>query len=132
MDKETNNKKIVTAQQDKKNYFTLYNKVFNELLNHYPKLFIKDKLLLLKIRIYQDIFKDYKLLVSKRKARKFLYRYVNSKTYQELHIANAIKYDLLGEESCIITKEYINLIAKRKEARKKMNLIDLIKTNIIL
>ena len=50
---------------------------FDELSKHYPKLFIKDKPLLLKIEIHRDIFTDYKLSVSKREVRKFLHRYVN-------------------------------------------------------
>ena len=75
--------------------------------------------MLLKVGIHRDIFKDYKLSVSKRDARKFLHRYVNNKTYQALHIENAVRYDLLGEESGIVTKEHIDLMAKRKEERKK-------------
>ena len=120
MDKETNNNKTTTAKQGKKNYFALYNKVFDELSKHYPKLLIKDKPLLLKVVIHRDIFKDCKLSVSKREVRKFLYCYVNSKTYQELHIENAVRYDLLGEESGVVTKENLDLMAKRKEERKKM------------
>ena len=119
MNKETNDKKTVTAKQGKKNYFALYNKVFNELSKHYPKLFIKDKPLLLKVEIHRDIFKDYKLSVSKREVRKFLHRYVNSKTYQALHIENAARYDLLGEESGVVTKENLDLMAKRKEESQK-------------
>ena len=118
MNKEINDKKTVTAKQGKKNYFASYNKVLNELSNHYPKLFIKDSPLLLKVGIHRDIFKDYKLSVSRREVRKFLHCYVNSKTYQNLHIENVIVYDLLGEESSIVTKEHINLMAKRKEERK--------------
>ena len=94
--------------------------VFDELSKHYPKLFIKDKPLPLKVGIHIDIFKDYQLSVSKRDVRKFLHRYVNSKTYQELHIENAVRYDLLGEESGVVTKENLDLMVKRKEERKKM------------
>ena len=75
--------------------------------------------MLLKVEIHRDIFKDYKLSVSKREVRKFLHRYVNSKTYQALHIENAARYDLLGEESGVVTKENLDLMAKRKEERKK-------------
>ena len=74
--------KTVTSKQGKKNYFTLYNKVFNELSKYYPNLFIKDKPLLLKVVIHSDIFKEYKLSVSKIEVRKFLYLYVNSRVYQ--------------------------------------------------
>ena len=119
MNKETNDKKTVAVKQGKKNYLALYNKVFNELSKYYPKLFIKNKPLLLKVEIHSDIFKEYKLSVSKREVRKFLHRYVNSTIYQALNIENAIRYDLLGKESGVVTKEHIDLMAKRKEERKK-------------
>ena len=76
--------------------------------------------MLLKVGIHRDIFKKHKLSVSKREVRKFLPRYVNSKTYQELHIENAVRYDLLGEESGVVTKENLDLMFKRKEERKKV------------
>ena len=34
-----------------------------------------------------------------------------------LHIENATKYDLLGEESGVVTKENLDLMVKRKEER---------------
>ena len=76
--------------------------------------------MLLKVEIHRDIFKDYKLSVSKREVRKFLHRYVNSKTYQALHIENAVRHDLMGEESGVVTKENLDLMVERKEERKKM------------
>ena len=62
-----------------------------------------------------------------------------------IHIKNIIRYDLLGENSGIVTKEQLNLIVKRKEGRKKristeklgreegkkIKLIDFIKRDII-
>ena len=119
MNKETNDKKTADAKQDKKNYFASYNKVFDELSKYYPKLFIKDKPLLLKVGIHSDIFKEYKLSASKGEVRKFLHGYVNSRVYQALHIENAVRYNLQDEESGIVTKEHIDLMAKRKEERKK-------------
>lgn len=118
MDKETNNNKTTTTKQGKKNYFPLYNKVFNELSKHYPKLFIQDKPLPLKVGIHRDIFREYKLSVSKREVRKFLHRYINSKKYQERHIENAVRYNLLGEESGVVTKENLDLMFERKEEKK--------------
>ena len=62
-----------------------------------------------------------------------------------LHIENATKYDLLGEESGVVTKENLDLMVKKKEERKKRIVqekveigevkkdksVDLIKKNII-
>ena len=122
MCKETNSKKVTIVKQDKRNYFALYNKVFNELSKYYPKLFIKNQPLLLKVGIHRDIFKDYKLSVSKVEIRKFLYRYVRSYEYQTLHIENRNRYDLLGEKSGIVTKEHISLPDRvEEEKRKKVN-----------
>ena len=122
MYKETNSKRVTIVKQDKKNYFTLYNKVLNELSKNYPKLFIKNQPILLKVGIHKDIFKDYKLSVSKVEIRKFLYRYVRSYQYQTLHIENGNRYNLLGEESGIVTKEHVDLPNRVEEERtKKIN-----------
>ena len=117
MDKKTKDRKTVTVKQGKNHYFTLYNKVFDELSRHYEELFIQNELLLLKLGIHINIFKKYKLSVFEKEVEKFLHRHIiNSKTYQAL---NVVRYTLLGEESSIVIKEPINLMAKREEERKK-------------
>ena len=49
MDKETNNNKTTTTKQGKKNYFALYNKVFDELSKHYPEVSPKARPKIVKI-----------------------------------------------------------------------------------
>jgi len=121
MDKEINTKKSETKQGYKKHPMptALYKKILSELVNLYPKLFIEDKPLLLKLGIHKDIFEDYKLSVTRAELRKFLSFYVNNKQYQELHIKNATRYDLIGQEAGVVTQEQIDSLLKIKEEKKK-------------
>lgn len=112
-----------SAPKKKKNWHIMppeqYNEVFEELSTQYPKLFIKDKILLLKVGLHKDIFEEYKLTVTRGAVRRFFKLYTGSKKYRELHIENAIRYDLEGNESGVVSKEHIELAAQRKKDIEK-------------
>jgi len=96
-----------------------YNKVFDALSQKYPKLFIKDKVFILKKGVHRDIFNDTQLEFSKTVIRKFIKLYTEQKKYIKLHIENSPRYDLEGNESDFVTKEDIESLAKKQEEIKK-------------
>ena len=96
-----------------------YDKVFDNLSRKYPKLFIKDKVFVLKKGVHQDIFNGSELEFSKTIIRKFIKLYTEQNKYAELHIENTPRYDLEGNESGLVTKEDIESLAKKKEEIKK-------------
>jgi len=96
-----------------------YCKVFDSLSRKYPKLFIKDKVFVLKKGLHQDIFNSGDLEFSKTVIKKFLKLYTEQVKYIELHIENTPRYDLEGKEAGLVTKEDIVGLAKKKEEIKK-------------
>ena len=107
-----------------------YNKVFEELSTKYPKLFIKDAPMLLKIGVFHDIVKDMQLeptnnpvidiavmtsnhgssdgaKLNKTLLRKFLQIYCSQQNYKKLHIEGAKRYDISGKEVDVVTAEQV-------------------------
>ena len=104
-------------------YFLLtdeeYKKVFKELSDKSPKLFIKDRVLIMKKGIHRDIFNGGELEFSKTIIRKFLKLYTGQVKYIKLHTENTARYDLDGNEAGFVTKEDVVGLAKKKEEIKK-------------
>ena len=105
-------------------YFLLtdeeYKKVFEELSDKYPKLFIKDRVLIMKKGIHRDIFDDSGLRFSKTMIRKFLQLYSEKMKYRELHIENTPRYDLEGKKVGAVTKEDVESLRRQQEEIKKV------------
>ncbi|MFQ3306835.1 MAG: ProP effector [Candidatus Midichloriaceae bacterium] len=95
-----------------------YNKIFEELSAAFPKLFIKGAVLLLKVGIFQDIVNCEKVVSNNTRIRKFLHTYCASKDYKELHIEEAKRYDIAGEEAGIVTDNQVKLLKENLELRK--------------
>ena len=107
------NKKITIISPEQ------YEEAYNELSSKYPKLFNKEDIKLLKVGIRRDIIANSNLTISNSQLTKFLKVYCTSNKYKELHIENAKRYDLEGNESGIVTKEQIEGLLKLKEEAKK-------------
>ena len=82
-----------------------YKDIFNILARNYPKLFIKNKPLLLKVGIYHDISTDIKVKIGRTKLRKFLRTYCTKEEYDNLHKEGAARYDSNGKKYGIVTKK---------------------------
>jgi sRNA-binding protein len=89
-----------------------YKNVFDILVDRYPKLFIVDKPLLLKVGIFYEIPEELKVEVGKTKLRKFFQIYCTKIGYDKLHILGADRYDLNGEKCDVVTKEHMELRKK--------------------
>ena len=121
---EVDNNKI-KANKQKYNIISTqkYEEVLNELSVKYPKLFNKEEVKLLKVGIRQDIIGAGGLIITKSQLSKFLKVYCTGREYKKLHVENAKRYDLEGNESGVVTKEHIEgLIKVREEAKKKWGL----------
>ena len=121
---EVDNNKI-KANKQKDNIISTqkYEEALNELSAKYPKLFNKEEVKLLKVGIRQDIIGAGGLTITKSQLSKFLKVYCTGREYKKLHIENAKRYDLEGNESGVVTKEHIEgLIKVREEAKKKWGL----------
>ena len=121
---EVDNNKI-KANKQKDNIISTqkYEEALNELSAKYPKLFNKEEVKLLKVGIRQDIIGAGGLIITKSQLSKFLKVYCTGREYKKLHVENAKRYDLEGNESGVVTKEHIEgLIKVREEAKKKWGL----------
>ena len=121
---EADNNKI-KANKQKGNIISTqkYEEVINELSAKYPKLFNKEEVKLLKVGIRQDIISRGGLTITKSQLSKFLKVYCTGREYKKLHIENAKRYDLEGNESGTVTKEHVEgLIKVREESKKKWEL----------
>ena len=121
---EVDNNKI-KANKQKDNIISTqkYEEALNELSAKYPKLFNKEEVKLLKVGIRQDIIAAGGLTITKSQLAKFLKVYCTGREYKKLHVENAKRYDLEGNESGVVTKEHIEgLIKVREEAKKKWGL----------
>ena len=96
-----------------------YNKIFNILAHEYPKLFNKQDVKLLKVGIRKEILANDNLRINKKQLSEFFKLYCTSKEYKELHVENAKRYDLEGNESGVVTKEQIEGLVELKEETKK-------------
>ena len=96
-----------------------YNKIFDVLSQEYPKLFIKDQVLILKKRLHRDIFNDGRSNLSRTVIRKFLTLYSRQSKYRQIHIENTVRYDLNGNKAGIVTKEDVGFIYKNTLITKK-------------
>ena len=100
-----------------------YEEALSELSAKYPKLFNKKEVKLLKIGIKEDIIGAGGLTITKSQLSKFLKVYCTNSEYKKLHIENAKRHDLEGNESGAVTKEHVEgLIKVREEAKKKWEL----------
>ena len=121
---ETNNNK--TKIENKKSNIISpkrYEEVYNKISSKYPKLFNKQEVKLLKTGIRKEIIADGNLKITKSQLAKFLKVYCTSSKYKELHVENAKRYDLEGNEAGVVTKEQIEgLVKLREETRKKREL----------
>lgn len=108
---DTKPKKYILAKEE-------YKQIFFELVDKYPQLFIRNKPLLLKIGIHQDIVADGKISINKTKLSKFFYVYCKKKEYGKLHVKGGVRYNLKGEESGFVTKE--QCIKRNLEMRRAM------------
>ena len=95
-----------------------YDKVFNILSSQYPKLFIKEKVFILKKRLHQDIFNNRFLNLSRTIIRKFLTIYSRQIKYREIHIENVPRYNLEGKIVGVVTKEDVEFIHKNSCQKK--------------
>jgi sRNA-binding protein len=86
-----------------------YKKVFDILADRYPKLFMVDKPLLLKVGIFYEIPEELKVEVGRTKLRKFFQIYCTKKWYDKLHTLGADRYDLNGEKCGVVTKDHMAL-----------------------
>jgi sRNA-binding protein len=122
--KAMSDSKEFVHQKKGKNYFLLsseeYNKVLEALSQKYPKLFIKDRVLIFKKGIHKDIFEGEESGFSKSVIRKFLRLYTEKSKYRELHIENTPRYDLKGNEAGVVTKEDVQSLKKQQEERGKI------------
>ncbi len=121
---EADNNKI-KANKQKGNIISTqkYEEVINEFSVKYPKLFNKEEVKLLKVGIRQDIISRGGLTITKSQLSKFLKVYCTGCEYKKLHVENAKRYDLEGNESGAVTKEHVEgLIKVREEAKKKWEL----------
>jgi sRNA-binding protein len=97
-----------------------YEEALSELSAKYPKLFNKKEVKLLKIGIKEDIISAGGLTITKSQLSKFLKVYCTNSEYKKLHIENAKRHGLDGNESGVVTKEHVEgLIKVREEAKKK-------------
>jgi sRNA-binding protein len=100
-----------------------YEEALSELSAKYPKLFNKKEVKLLKIGIKEDIISAGGLTITKSQLSKFLKVYCTNSEYKKLHIENAKRHGLDGNESGVVTKEHVEgLIKVREEAKKKWEL----------
>ena len=100
-----------------------YEEAYNKLSSKYPKLFNKQEVKLLKTGIRKEIIADGNLKITKSQLAKFLKVYCTSSKYKELHVENAKRYDLEGNEAGVVMKEQIEgLVKLREETRKKREL----------
>jgi len=96
-----------------------YEETHNELSSKYPKLFNKQGIKLLKVGIRKEIIANGNLTISNSQLTKFLKVYCTSNKYKELHVENAKRYDLAGNELGVVTKEQVEGLVKLKEEAKK-------------
>lgn len=123
---ELKNKNVNTITDVKKGKIIIsekYEEVYNELSNIYPRLFNKQGVKLLKVGIRKEIAAAGNLTITKSQLTTFLKVYCSSNNYRKLHVENAKRYDLDGNESGTVTKEHIEGLARlREEAKKKREL----------
>ena len=118
-----NNKIKANKQKDNIISTQKYEEALNELSAKYPKLFNKEEVKLLKVGIRQDIIGAGGLIITKSQLSKFLKVYCTGREYKKLHLENAKRYDLEGNESGVVTKEHVEgLIKVREESKKKWQL----------
>ena len=117
---EVENNKI-KANKQKSNIMPAqkYEEALSELSAKYPKLFNKQGIKLLKVGIRKEIIVNGNLTISNSQLTKFLKVYCTSNKYKELHVENAKRYDLAGNESGVVTKKQIEGLVKLKEEAKK-------------
>ena len=100
-----------------------YEETYDELSSKYPKLFNKQDIKLLKVGIRKEIITNGNLTISNSQLTRFLKVYCISNKYKGLHVENAKRYDLEGNESGVVTKEQIeDLVKLREETKKKRKL----------
>ena len=100
-----------------------YKEAYNELSSKYPKLFNNQEIKLLKVGIKKEIIARGNLTITKSQLAKFLKVYCTGCEYKKLHIENASRYDLEGNESGVVTKKHVEgLIKLREETKKKREL----------
>lgn len=123
---ELENKNANTITDVKKRKMIIskkYEEVDNELSNIYPRLFNKQGVNLLKVGIRKEIAAAGNLTITKSQLTTFLKVYCSSNSYRKLHVENAKRYDLDGNESGTVTKKHIEGLARlREEAKKKWEL----------
>ncbi len=102
-----------------------YKEAYNELSSKYPKLFNNQEIKLLKVGIKKEIIARGNLTITKSQLAKFLKVYCTGCKYKKLHIENASRYDLEGNESGVVTKKHVEgLIKLREETKKKSKKIE--------
>ncbi len=96
-----------------------YKKIFDILAEKYPKLFIVNSPLLLKLGIFDEIPADLKADLGKTKLRKFFRIYCTKEIYNKLHVLGADRYDLAGNRCGVVTKEHMELREEGIQNQKK-------------
>ena len=97
-----------------------YKEIFNKLHKLFPKLFNKNKILLMKKGIFTDLIKCESVEIQQDKLRKFFKIYTDKKAYQMLHLkVGESRYNLCGEVQGKVSKDEVYALRYQRKEKQQ-------------